>query len=74
LLLTLFLKDYQRIYKHYAARCDDNEYPFEKFPKSKFYNITLTEWRQLAGELRQKYYNGEISGAGLINDVQGKGY
>jgi hypothetical protein len=65
------LKEYQRIYKRYAARCANGDKPFEKFPKSKFYNISLTEWRQLAVELRQKYCNGEISGAALIDGVRG---
>ena len=65
------LREYQRIYKRYFARCAYGDKPFEKYPDSKFYNISFAEWSKLAAELRQKYRNGEITGDTLIEGVQG---
>jgi hypothetical protein len=45
--------------------------PFEKYPKSKFYNISLSDWSKIACGLRQKYRAGEITGEELIDGVQG---
>ena len=62
------LKEYQRIYKRYFARGDR---PFDKYPDSKFYNISFDKWAKIATELRKQYRNGEIDGDTLIEKMQG---
>ena len=65
------LQEYQRIYKRYFARCANGNKPFEKYPGSKFYNISFSDWSKIANELRQQYCNGKIDGDVLIGGVQG---
>ena len=62
------LREYQRIYKRYFARGD---MPFQNYPDSRFFGYRFTQWSKIAGELRQQYCNGEITGDALIEGVQG---
>lgn len=65
------LQKYQRVYKRYFARTANGGNPFEKYPDSKFYNISFSEWSKIAYELRCQYLNGEITEAELLNGIQG---
>ena len=65
------LQKYQQIYKRYFARTADGVKPFEKYPESKFYNLSFSEWSKIAKDMRRRYLNGEITEGELIEGIEG---